>query len=105
VGIIAKACGTTLFKACAPRLPPITSTRNTPLRPAKRCSGAAWFRNAARMGLPTHWALGNTPGNADKTLSAICASTLLERPATEFCSCNTSGLPQSTPIMPPGKLM
>ena len=61
--------------------------------------------NAVRSGLPTHCAFFNTCGNAVKTRSATPASTLLAMPATEFCSCNTKGLPASTAIMPPGKLM
>ncbi len=31
--------------------------------------------------------------------------TLLASPATEFCSCSTSGMPRNAAIMPPGKVM
>ena len=48
---------------------------------------------------------GNVPGNATRIRSAILASTLLASPATEFCSCSTSGLPSRTAIIPPGNVM
>ncbi|MNH40996.1 hypothetical protein D3C79_1024050 [compost metagenome] len=93
------------MSARAPRLPPTTSRRSGPLRPAKRSAGAGCCVKAVRSGLPTHWPLANTLGKAVNTRSATPASTLLAMPATEFCSCSTSGLPASTAIMPPGKLM
>ncbi|MDT4813238.1 hypothetical protein FQZ97_462140 [compost metagenome] len=101
----ASAFGTTAFSAFAPRLPPTTSSFSGPLRPAKRSAGAGCEVNAARSGLPTHCAFFSTFGKAVNTRSATPASTLLARPATEFCSCSTSGLPISTPIIPPGKVM
>ncbi len=107
-GISASAFGTTSLSACAPRLPPTTRTFSGPLRPAKRSAGSATWVNASRSGLPTHctWrAFGSTPGKAVNTRSAMPASTLLAMPATEFCSCSTSGLLKATPISPPGKVM
>ena len=58
----------------------------------------------ARSGLPTHVAPGKAFGNAHKVLSATFANTLLAKPAIEFCSCNTNGLPNKALIMPPGKV-
>ena len=72
---------------------------------ARRETFVANLRKAARKGLPIHCAFLITFGKAVKTRSATPASTLLARPATEFCSCSTSGLPSSTLIMPPGKVM
>ena len=80
-------------------------SRTGPLRPAKRVAGSGCVTKAARNGLPTHCAFFITFGNAVKTRSATPARILLARPATEFCSCNTSGLLSSTLIMPPGKVM
>jgi hypothetical protein len=101
----ASACGTTVLRPRAPRLPPTTSNFSGPVRPAKRAAGSGCEVNAARSGLPTHCAFFSTLGKAVNTRSATPASTLLARPATEFCSCSTSGLPMSTPIIPPGKVM
>ena len=92
------------LRARAPRLPPSTSNLSTPLRPTKRSLGSATAKKALRKGLPTQTPLLSTWGKAQKMRSATPANTRLARPATEFCSCSTKGLPHSTPIMPPGKL-
>ena len=101
----ASACGTRSLSALAPRLPPTTSSRSGPERLPRRCCGPGCCRNSARSGLPIQRAFVSTCGKALNTRSATPARTRLAIPATEFCSCSTSGLPSSTLIMPAGKLM
>jgi hypothetical protein len=47
---------------------------------------------------------GNAFGNAHNVLSATLANTLLAKPAIEFCSCKTNGLPNKTLIIPAGNV-
>ena len=52
------------LSALAPRLPPTTSSRSGPLRPAKRVGRIGLRRKAVRSGLPTHCAFFSTSGKA-----------------------------------------
>ena len=94
-----------VLSARAPRLPPTTSSRSGPVRPAKRAPGSGCVTKAARSGLPIHSAPFSTSGKAVKTRWATLASTRLASPATEFCSCSTKGRPSSALMRPPGKVM
>ena len=53
----ASAAGTRSLSALAPRLPPTTSKRSGPERPANRSDGGPTLAIASRKGLPTHWTL------------------------------------------------
>jgi len=101
----AMPCGTISLRACAPRLPPMTSRCSAPSRPAKRSAGGTIFAISGRTGLPAQTPFFSTSGKPVAIRSATPASTRLASPATEFCSCTTSGLPSSAAIMPPGKVM
>ena len=61
IGSSASAFGTASFSACAPRLPPTTSRRSGPCRPAKRSSGDGIAAISARTGLPVHSASFSAP--------------------------------------------
>ena len=103
-GIKANAFGTTSFKACAPKLPPTINQRIAPVRPLNLASGLSKTVISDRTGLPTKEAFPlNAAGKATNTFLASLASTLLVKPATEFCSCITNGFCISHAIKPPGK--
>ena len=106
-GSRASARGTHSFSATAPKLPPTTSSRSGPVRPAKRCSGGATATMSARSGLPTHSTRGSrpsprTPGKPVSTRSAPKRSTRLASPAFASRLCTTSGTLRATAISAPG---
>ena len=57
---------------------------------------------ARLTGLPTQTALDIAPGKATSTRDAKRASSRLDMPATEFCSCSTSGTRRVRATSPPG---
>ena len=104
----ASAAGTRSFSACAPRLPPTTSRRSGPLRPAKRCAGggSAHDRVAQRIADPLDASRAcprSACGKPSRMRSAPCASTRLASPATAFESCSTSGLARGGAHEPAGE--
>ena len=91
----ASACGTAALSARAPWLPPSTSRRSGPSRPAKRSLGGGSAAISARTGLPTTSSSRSAklPGKPVSTRRAKRASTRLVRPGARFCSCTSSGTP------------
>ena len=60
-GSSASAAGTRSLSAAAPRLPPTTSRRSGPVRPAKALLGGGMAAISSRTGLPTHSTLARVP--------------------------------------------
>jgi len=92
----------------APRLPPTTSRRSAPARPAKRCAGSASASIVARTGLPVTTAFppalrAESPSKPNAMRRAISASARLLSRSVASALTRRSGFLVSHATQPPGR--